>query len=141
MGDKFKGSEPESLFSVLWVAAGGAIGALLRFATDTIFLVLFNPSNIFTATFLENILGSFLMGVLYVSLASGRSTIYLRHFFLTGVIGSYTTFSGFGAESFLLLAESPLLFSVNIVSSVVGGVLALVSGIQLANLFYSSDTS
>jgi fluoride exporter len=88
---------------VLAIAAGGAIGALLRYWTS-----LAVHSRLGTGfpygTLAVNVLGSLLMGFLYIwlieRLAAGPA---LRAFLLIGVLGAFTTFSAFSMETLNLI--------------------------------------
>jgi CrcB protein len=87
------------------IAAGGALGAVLRYWTSTAV-----HSRLGTAfpygTLTVNILGSLLMGFLYIwltdRLASGPA---VRAFLVIGLLGAFTTFSTFSMET-LNLVES-----------------------------------
>jgi CrcB protein len=87
----------------LAIAAGGAIGALLRYWTSTAV-----HSRLGTAfpygTLAVNVTGSLLMGFLYIwlidRLAVGPA---LRAFVLIGMLGAFTTFSTFSMETLNLL--------------------------------------
>jgi CrcB protein len=74
------------------VSAGGALGALVRFAIATAWP---HPSMGFPwATFTINVSGCFLIGLLMVTVADvWPSRRLLRPFLGTGVLGGYTTFS------------------------------------------------
>ena len=55
-------------------------------------------------TFIVNVSGSFLIGVLLVLILERlRPTQYMRPFLVTGVLGAYTTYSTFAVESELLI--------------------------------------
>ena len=76
----------------LYVALGGALGAMGRFFISS--LVAF-PYG----TMAVNIIGSFLMGVLFVTLIDRldqRASLFL----MTGVLGGFTTFSAFSLDVF-----------------------------------------
>jgi len=84
---------PESWLTGLAIALGGAIGALLRF----LWLQQFgSESSLFPwAVFSENVLGAFLLGIaVALFVGRGKNSAAMRAFFGTGVIGSFTTFSG-----------------------------------------------
>lgn len=93
---------------VLAIAAGGAIGALMRYWTSVAVHSRLGPSFPF-GTLVVNILGSLLMGFLYVWLvertAAGPA---LRAFMLIGVLGAFTTFSTFSMETLNLLESGQL---------------------------------
>ena len=85
------------------IAAGGAIGALLRYWTS---LAVHSRlgSGFPYGTLIVNVLGSLLMGFLYIWLieriAAGAT---LRAFLLIGVLGAFTTFSTFSMETLNLV--------------------------------------
>ncbi|MEU3602463.1 CrcB family protein [Streptomyces sp. NPDC006798] len=88
------------------VAAGGAVGALARYA-----VVRARPADDPLATLAVNLLGSFLIGVLMVLVAEGGRNPHplIRPFAGTGVLGGFTTFSAYALDIRELLArEQPL---------------------------------
>ncbi len=113
------------------VAAGGMIGALLRHGTNNVFEGLFGETSFVTATTIENIFGSFLIGFIFSLLNKHNiENEKLNLFILTGIIGSYTTYSGFMAEAFLLLQQSALLFILYTLSQITIGIIAVWLGIS-----------
>ena len=113
----------------LSVAAGGAIGASARYAVNLAALRLLGP-GFPLATLGVNVLGSFLMGLLAVTLA-GRGSA-LAPFLLTGVLGGYTTFSAFSLDAMTLWergqAAGTMLY---ILASVMLSLLAAVAGLAV----------
>jgi fluoride exporter len=86
----------------VFVMLGGALGAVFRFVVGTTVLKIY--SGVFPlGTFLINIIGSFLIGML-MTVFLNRSTIDAnwRLFLVTGILGGYTTFSSFEWETFTL---------------------------------------
>ena len=75
------------------VALGGAIGAVLRYLTG---LALAFPFG----TLAVNIVGSFLIGVLWVALADRGPWAPLL---ITGILGGFTTFSAFSLDTLRLV--------------------------------------
>jgi CrcB protein len=117
----------------LAIAAGGAVGALLRYWTSVAV-----HSRLGTAfpygTLFVNILGSLLMGFLYIwlieRLAAGPS---LRAFLLIGVLGAFTTFSAFSMETLNLIeAGQPGKALLNVLISVIVCIAAAGLGIFAA---------
>lgn len=90
--------------SVFLVFLGGAIGAVLRYC-----VTIFVPVSV--VLWLVNGLGSFLMGVLQAYFLRKASPNW-KVFLTTGVLGSFTTFSGFSAEWFSIMNHSFLLATI-----------------------------
>lgn len=88
--------------SLLIVALGGALGACCRYLIG-LWIKPIDPTIFPWNTFLVNISGCFIIGIIwsYFSHYNGPSAIEL--FLTTGFLGGFTTFSGFGAETYLLL--------------------------------------
>jgi len=122
--------------NIMWVALGGICGALLRHGTNNLFRLIVGDIGFITATTLENILGSFLMGILFTILSKQpEKNARINLFLLTGLLGSYTTYSGFMTEAFLLYTGSFLLFAVYIFSQVIVGITLLLIGIRITRKF------
>ena len=86
------------------VALGGSIGASTRYAFYVISKNLLSPNNLFINTLMINIIGSFLIGYLFVLLENKSfSQDFLKYFFIIGILGSFTTFSAFSIETIELL--------------------------------------
>lgn len=122
----------DGIFSTLfWIGTGGAIGSLLRYSADVIWIHLFPAEPGISSTLFVNLLGCLAMGFLFAKLSPTPGADPLKRFLLTGLLGSFTTYSGFGAEAIMLLDQSPVLFFLYLSGSVTGGVLALFTGMKL----------
>lgn len=91
------------MLQILAIAGGGALGALGRFWLSTgVYRLL--GRDLPWGTLVVNVLGSFLMGLLFV-LFIERSTAgpELRAAVLVGFLGAFTTFSTFSVETLLLI--------------------------------------
>lgn len=117
----------------LAIAAGGAAGALLRYWVS---LAVYGwvGRDFPYGTLAVNVLGSFVMGMMFVLLIERISGDGLwRAAILIGLLGAFTTFSTFSIET-LNLVEAGAWFkaAVNVLASVVlclaGGWLGLVLG-------------
>src|ERR1700749_720000 len=89
----------DTLTKYLAVAAGGALGAMLRYYLGG--SVLSRTAAPFpTATFVINVTGSFLIGF-FLTLAAERVNIspHMKLAFAVGFVGAYTTFSTFEYET------------------------------------------
>ena len=86
--------------TLLQVAAGGAIGAVLRFGV-TGWMARAEGLGFPLGVLVVNILGSFLIGALAV-LSFQRGFAHLNPFLITGILGGFTTFSTFSLEALTL---------------------------------------
>jgi CrcB protein len=113
------------------VALGGAIGAVLRHASNLAAIRLYGV-GFPVSTLFVNVAGSFLMGVLVSALAL-RGGMHLAPFLLTGILGGFTTFSAFSLDAVTLWDQGETLTAaVYVVVSVAASILALVLGGLLA---------
>lgn len=123
----------EFTMKILSVAIGGAFGAVARY------LVNISPvANIFErfplATFLVNVSGSFLIGLLLI-LLTDRIEVNdnLRMAIIVGFLGAFTTFSTFEMELYGLLREKYFITAFSyLLLSVVVGFIGLVAGVSIA---------
>ncbi|RYY76577.1 MAG: fluoride efflux transporter CrcB [Gammaproteobacteria bacterium] len=116
----------------LAIAIGGALGSMLRFASVSYLTPLFN-FKFPIGTFIVNIIGSLLIGVLYVLLVekNNLSPLY-RLFFITGLLGGYTTFSAFSLEMLQLWQSGHVVNSMAYaIGSVILGLLAAFFGMWI----------
>ena len=117
----------------LWIALGGAIGAVLRHGLN-IGIAKVAGSDFPWHTMLINISGSFVMGLL-VTLMALRWNVSneIRAFLTTGILGGYTTFSAFSLDFALLVERKAYgLASAYVLGSVVVSLVAIFLGMALA---------
>lgn len=114
---------------VLLVMLGGAIGAGFRYHISFVALRELGPDFPW-GTWIVNLLGGLLMGVLAAVVASDPTRSEpLRLFLGAGVLGGFTTFSAFSLETFNMIARGQhVLAAAYAVSSVIGSVLMLIAG-------------
>jgi fluoride exporter len=114
------------------VAIGGATGSVCRYLTHYTFGLLANETHLFTGILFVNILGSFLIGLLYAGSAKYNwLSAELRLLLLIGFIGSYTTYSGFGVEAISLFQHTLIDGIFYMFLQITSGVLAVWAGITL----------
>ena len=123
----------ESVTKIISVAVGGAFGAVARY------LINISPLAVVFAkfplpTFFINVLGSFLIGFLFILLTDKfAADENLRLALLVGFLGAFTTFSTFELEIFNLTREREFAATLAyLFLSVLLGFLAVMSGVWLA---------
>lgn len=122
-----------TLTRYLAVAAGGALGACLRFYVGGSLLSR-AVAPFPTATFVINVTGSFILGF-FLTLAAERIEVdwHLRLAVAVGFVGAYTTFSTFEYETAILAEEGNLALALlNVVLSFAVGYAAAWAGIAAA---------
>jgi len=113
----------------LWVGLGGFVGANARY-----FLGLWVATRFGTTfpygTFIINITGSFILGLIMGTLEGHVLSPVVRLSAGIGFVGAYTTFSTWTYETLRLIENgSVLLATVNLLGSVLAGLLAAVGGL------------
>ena len=98
------------MINLIYVASGGAVGAVLRYLTSNFYRFYF--PNFPIGTLFINFIGSFLIGILASNLDSrGTSYIFIKYFLIIGILGSFTTFSTFSLETIQLANDKKLFLS------------------------------
>lgn len=110
--------------TTLQVALGGAIGASARYLSGVGIARLFGVTGFPLGVIAVNVVGSFLMGVLAVTLAR-KGLTQLNPFLMTGVLGGFTTFSAFSLEAVTLwergaAAQAVLYVAGSVILSIAG---------------------
>lgn len=125
------------MFKFVMIAAGGAVGAVLRYAVSG-WAQKFANGSFPTGTLLVNLLGCFLIGLLGAFFAGPHLVRdEYRVALLVGLLGAFTTFSTFGWESFALANDGQLwLAAVNIVLSNGVGLVAVWLGYRMAENWF-----
>ena len=93
--------------TLLWIFVGGGLGSLARFALSAVIAQRFGETFPW-GTFVVNVLGSFVIGF-FATLTGTESRYFVgptgRQFFMTGVLGGFTTFSSFSLQTLNLARE------------------------------------
>jgi len=82
------------------IAAGGALGALFRYGLSVILMK--QQGSFPLGTLVVNVLGSFLIGAVWVLLERLSGAPTLRAFAVVGLLGAFTTFSAYSLEVLML---------------------------------------
>lgn len=123
------------MLQVIAIACGGALGALSRYYVIGLVTDWLGKDFPF-GTLLVNVLGSFLIGILYVVVVlKMHVSPELKAILVVGFLGAFTTFSTFSLEAFNFINQGLLLSAVTyILSSVILCILAVWAGVSLAKL-------
>lgn len=129
--------EEKMLRTILIVGTGGFIGSVMRYLVQ--FFVEKGMSTTFPwGTFIANITGSFIIGIVFALAEKGSiMNAEWRLFLAVGICGGFTTFSSFAYNNLTLLKENAygqLLW--NIGGSLFFGILAVYLGIILIRAIF-----
>ena len=115
--------------------AGGGLGSLTRYLA-TLGVNEHYDGRFPLATFLINVTGSFIIGLLLV-LFDREDLLHpnLRPLFVTGFLGGYTTFSTFEWDVLALGRSAPPVAVLYALSSVIVGLAACWAGATIASRF------
>ena len=91
--------------TLIWVGLGGGIGSILRYLAG-LWIYRNFPTAFPLGTFVVNVLGGFLIGLLTAVFTRGLwPESDIRLFLITGLCGGFTTFSAFSMENLKLIQE------------------------------------
>ncbi|HEV8284200.1 MAG TPA: fluoride efflux transporter CrcB [Chitinophagaceae bacterium] len=121
--------------NLLLVAFGGGVGSIARYLCQK-WLGENYPHPFPWGTFAVNLIGCFLIGVIYA--ASEKTTALspqTRLLLITGFCGGFTTFSTFAFENMnLLRSGDTIYFLIYTIASVVLGIACVFAGVALMKL-------
>lgn len=123
------------MLKLAFVALGGALGAVCRYLAGNVVSKTLG-SALPWGTFAINIVGCFCMGLLMTVIVE-RELLGAgwRLFLCVGLLGGFTTFSSFGYETLMLLAEGNVAAAAGYAcGSVLLGLMAAGAGVLLARV-------
>ncbi len=85
---------------ILFVMAGGAIGAAARYLTSHTINTAY-PGTVVShwGTLFVNLVGSFFIGIIFEIVSTWPNLSHLWMFFAVGMLGAFTTFSSYALET------------------------------------------
>jgi CrcB protein len=132
-------SSAPSAFQAGAVFLGAGIGGVIRWAVS----VAMKPSSAEAFpvhTFTVNLVGSFLIGLVFFILQSKNASPTWQLFAVTGILGGFTTFSAFSIEALLLMQKGKAALGIGyLLGSCILGLLLAWGGLQLGERLTSSS--
>jgi CrcB protein len=120
---------------IIAIGTGSFIGGVLRYLLSQFVQIKFLSTFPF-GTLTVNIIGCFLIGLVFGLTDKGNLTQEWRLFLATGLLGGFTTFSAFSNETVGLLRDGQLWYATAyVLASVVIGLLTTFIGITIIKLF------
>src|SRR5699024_4368447 len=119
---------------MIWlIGIGGTLGAAARFIIGN--LISKRTQKLYpfpTGTWIINITGSFLLGLITQLHISNHISDWLWYFGGVGFCGAFTTFSTFGIETITLIQSNKIkLATTYVVSSIIVGVISAMIGFYI----------
>jgi CrcB protein len=120
------------MYKILLLLAGGGIGTVARYLisnhTHKVYLDAFP-----LGTLMVNMIGSFIIGILWGLFESENMSQGVRVFLFIGILGGFTTFSSYALESYHLFKDGETrLALLNVMANNVFSILLVLVGLLVA---------
>ena len=125
-----------NIYTFIAIGSGGFIGAIFRAYLNGVINNTFSH-NIPFGTLFVNLLGSFILGVLFAFFSYTQFfSIHMKSFLSTGMMGALTTYSTFAMESFFLLNSQMYIMALsNILLNLIGTIFMAGAGFKIVESF------
>ncbi|MBU2540893.1 MAG: fluoride efflux transporter CrcB [Candidatus Omnitrophica bacterium] len=125
------------MLRVLYIAIGGAVGAVMRYWLSGVTQRIFNGGFPW-GTLSVNLVGSLIIGFLWGMFESVVVSQNVKIMIFIGLLGSFTTFSTFSLESFHLIRDGEYnLFLMNTLSSFLLGIVLVFAGYFISQYLFA----
>jgi len=120
------------MIKYILLAAGGAIGTILRYSMSGLTYRIVN--GVFPwGTIVVNLTGSFAIGLLWGFFEIQNISSNMRNFIFIGILGGFTTFSTYALESLNLLRDGEIKWAMtNLLISNICGLILVFAGFMLS---------
>jgi len=120
------------MIKVIYLLSGGAIGTLLRYSVSGLSHRMF--SSIFPwGTLMVNLIGSFVIGLLWGISEQTNFSPNIRAFIFIGILGGFTTFSSYSLETLNLFRDGEIKMGIiNILANNILGLILVFAGFVLS---------
>ena len=120
------------MLNYILLAAGGAIGTILRYSMSGLTYRMVN--SVFPwGTMVVNLTGSFAIGLLWGFFEIQNISSNMRNFLFIGILGGFTTFSTYALESLNLFRDGEIkLAMTNMLISNICGLILVFAGFVLS---------
>ena len=117
----------------IFIALGGALGALSRYIIDYSVTNYFHSDFPF-GTLTVNLIGCFIIGMMYRLIFHEVIHIKFSPYIITGFLGALTTFSSYAYSTLMLFEKGDYILGwLNLLANNVLGILFVFLGVELTN--------